>query len=155
MVLRSSTGFKITNAGQMGKRMKKKVEVFHEEADVVRRIYSWYLTSSIGGKEIAKRLNEEGYKRRGKTWCANRVIDVLKDKAYCGRYYYNRRDKNKGRLKPQEEWVCIDVEPIISEDDWKKVEIIRKQRNPEKTNPAVTGSKTLLTGIAYCSLCGG
>jgi hypothetical protein len=48
------------------------------------------------------------------------------------------------------------VEPIIDEEIWTRAKALKESRAPSETriNPAITGSKTLLTGIAVCALCG-
>ncbi|UCE57136.1 MAG: recombinase zinc beta ribbon domain-containing protein [Desulfobacterales bacterium] len=50
----------------------------------------------------------------------------------------------------------IPVEPIIDETIWKKAKAQKELRTPAKSgrNPSVRGSKTLLTGLAVCGLCG-
>jgi len=67
------------------------------------------------------------------------------------RYRYDHKAK---KLKPEEEWIRIEVLPMISKEVWERAQGIRKEREPQTTNPAITGSKTLLTGIAFCDLCG-
>jgi hypothetical protein len=135
--------------------LKKKIVVNPEEAEVVRLIYRWYLTE-MGAKSIAERLNREGYDYRGKPWSKNRVLDIIGEEAYIGRYYYNRRVHKTNRLKPREEWIEIPVEPIIDEATWHRAKSLKEQRTPSESvvNPAVFGSKTLLTGIALCGKCG-
>ncbi len=135
--------------------IKKKLKVHPEEAEVIRLIYSWYL-EGLGAKAVAERLNSDGYSYRGKPWSKGRILDIVGDEAYVGRYYYNKKDGRTNRLKPPEEWIKIQVDPIIDEATWERVNVLKKERNPRRSesNPAITGSKTLLTGIAVCGLCG-
>ena len=136
-------------------KAKKRLAVHPDEAQVVRMIYSWYL-SYLGAKSIAERLNIEGYQYRGKLWSKNRILDIIGDEAYVGRYYFNKTDSKTRRLKPKEEWVLIPVDAIIDEDTWQRAKQLKKKRSPAKSrrNPAVESSKTILTGIAVCGLCG-
>ena len=136
-------------------RKKKSLQIHPEEADVVKRIYSLYL-DGLGAKAVAGRLNGEGLSYRGKPWSKGRILDIVGDEAYAGRYYYNKKDGRTNRLKPPEEWIKIPVDPIIDEVTWERVNTLKKSRDPRKpeSNSAITGSKTLLTGIAVCGLCG-
>ena len=135
--------------------VKKKIVVHPEEAEVVRLIYDWYL-SNMGAKAIAERLNSEARTYRGKVWCKNRVLDIIGDEAYVGRYYFNRKDKKTNRLRPRSEWIMIPVKPIVDSEVWERARAVKEERNPNRPdgNPAIA-TRTLLTGIARCGLCGG
>jgi site-specific DNA recombinase len=140
----------------MSKEKTKKLLAVHpDEARVVRMIYSWYL-SNMGAKAIAERLNVEGYSYRGRLWSKNRILDIIGDEAYVGRYYFNKTASKTRRLKPKDEWILIPVDAIIDEDTWLKARQLKIRRSPAKSrrNPAVESSKTVLTGIAVCGLCG-
>jgi site-specific DNA recombinase len=133
---------------------RKKITVHPEEAEVVRLIYKWYLEGQ-GGKGVAQRLNAEGILYRGRPWLKDRILDMIGDEAYIGRYYYNKRDHKTHRVKPKEEWVLIQVEPIIDQVTWERAKALKAERDPTQgANPAVVASKTLLTGLAVCGLCG-
>jgi site-specific DNA recombinase len=136
-------------------QVKKRLAVNPEEAMVVELIYSWYL-AGLGAKAIAQRLNEEGQLYRGKRWLKNRILDIIGDEAYAGVYFFNKRDKRKLQDKPREEWVPIEVPRIIDQVTWERAKALKGERYPgnPRANPAVTGSRTLLTGLAVCGLCG-
>ena len=135
-------------------KSKKRITINPEEAEVIRLIYQWYLTD-MGARAIAERLNKEGHSYRGKPWCKNRVLDIIGEEAYAGRYYFNRRDHKTHKPKPKKEWILIPVEPIVDEGTWTRAKELKELRAPSETraNPAVTGSKTILTGLAYCGRC--
>lgn len=140
----------------MGKeRSKKKLVPNPEEAETVRLIYKWYV-SGLGSKSITEKLNQEGYKYRGKKWQKARIIDIIGDEAYIGKYYFNKKDRKTNQLKPKKEWIAIDVEPIVDKDIWEKAKALKKERAPQTpgSNPALVTSKTLLTGLLYCEHCG-
>ena len=132
---------------------RKKITVHPEEAEIVRLIYKWYLEGQ-GGKAVAQRLNVEGKLYRGRPWLKDRIFDIIGDEAYVGKYYYNKRDHETHRAKPREEWVLIPVEHIVDEVTWERAKALKAERDPTKgVNPAVTGSKTLLTGGLLCAAC--
>jgi site-specific DNA recombinase len=137
-------------------KSKKKIVVNGEEAAIVKEIYSLYL-SGLEAKSIAQRLNVEGKLCRGRFWANSRILSILQDECYLGQYFYDRRDKKSNRLKPREQWVAIAVERIIDEETWLQTQRLREERNPgtPNGNPAIVGSKTLLTGLAVCGLCRG
>ena len=134
---------------------KKKLAVNHAEAEIIRLIYRWYV-EGLGAKAIAERLNREGHGYRGKLWSKNRVLDIIGDEAYIGHYFFNRTDSKTHRLKPREEWIEIPIEPIVDEGVWQRAKVLKADRTPADSarNPAVVGSKTLLTGLAICGKCG-
>ena len=133
---------------------RKKIAVHPEEAEVVRLIYQWYLEGQ-GGKAIAQRLNAEGKLYRGRPWLKDRIFDIIGDESYVGRYYFNKRDHKTHRPKPKEEWVLMQVEPIVDQVTWERAKALKEERDPTKgANPAAVASKTLLTGLAVCGLCG-
>jgi site-specific DNA recombinase len=133
---------------------RKKITVHPEEAEVVRLIYQWYLEGQ-GGKAIAQRLNAEGKLYRGRPWLKDRIFDIIGDESYVGRYYFNKRDHKTHRPKPKEEWVLMQVEPIVDQVTWERAKALKEERDPTKgANPAAVASKTLLTGLAVCGLCG-
>ena len=75
-------------------RVKRKLVVNPEEAEIVRQIYDYYITG-MGGKAIAERLNHEGFQYRGKPWAKNRILDIIGDESYVGNTFSTRRT---GRL---------------------------------------------------------
>jgi len=78
----------------------------------------------------------------------------LRNPIYIGNYYFNKKVHKTGEKKPEKEWVLINVDPIIDENVFKRVEGRRKARNPENVPPRVVNSPTLLTGLLKCGNCG-
>ncbi len=136
-------------------KAKKRLTVNPDEAEIIGLIYSWYL-SNMGAKSIAERLNNQGYLYRKKLWSKNRILDIIGDEAYRGRYHFNKKDSKTRQFKPKEEWIPIRVEPIIDDATWEKAKTLKKLRTPTKSgrNLSAELSKTLLTGLAVCGLCG-
>jgi site-specific DNA recombinase len=56
--------------------------------------------------------------------------------------------------RPREEWVAVSVPPIVSREEFERVQEILASRAPRKAAPRVTTSPVLLTGIANCATCG-
>ncbi len=152
-------GFRVTEVGQRGARMKKTLEVEPAEATVVARIHAMCLGREggtvMGLKRIVERLHSEGLTLRGKPFRTSTVHRILTSEAYTGTIWYNRICARTGAERPREEWVAITVPEIVSREDFDRVQAILAARAPSKTAPRVTTSPVLLTGLARCATCGG
>ena len=147
-------GFQTKRVNDSGGNLKNAVAINEAEASVVREIFRLY-PSGMGAKAIAKRFNERGVPYRGKVkWDRQRILDILGQPAYVGRLYFNRENHRERTLKPESEWVLFGVPPIVDENTFKQVEEIKRMRDPNQTNPAITASPTLLSGLVKCGLCG-
>lgn len=112
-----------------------------EEAKVVRGIYKLYLNEGIGVRSIARLLNKEGYQtRRGAEWSMVTVRDILRNHAYIGTY------RRFGLRIPGS------YRPIVSADEFKRVQDRMQSRSPAKRRPR--SDPFLLSGILYCGHCG-
>lgn len=138
-------------------KKKKRAEINHAEAEVVRNIFGYYLNGhtgkEMGAKEIAQYLNMQGISLRGTQWNKSRVHEVLANRAYVGEYYFNKRENKSNCLKPESEWILLNVEPIIDSVMFDTVRARRESRTPAKIAPRVLNSPNLLTGIIKCDIC--
>ena len=154
-----------------------KLIIDSEAADVVRKIFRLYL-QGYGVDNIAKRLDaakilppaeykrQNGYpafmparrsSRYAPAWQAATVTRILKNEIYLGHLLQFRSKtidyKTKKRIDlPKEEWIrCENTHrAIISEEDFKKAEDIRKRR---KHFPKAN-KKNIFTGLLKCGQCG-
>ncbi|MDO8961495.1 MAG: recombinase family protein [Methylophilus sp.] len=143
--------------GCKGKK-KKVIDVDPMESVIVKQIYDFYLhgnnKGSMGAKEIATHLNQKNILMRTQKWNRSRVHEVLCNKAYIGEYYFNKRNNKTKRIKPQEEWIKLAIQPIIEADTFEAARIRRAERAPDKVPPRLVNSPTLLTGLLKCGCCG-
>jgi site-specific DNA recombinase len=152
-------GYKTVATEHIGNRgrKKKKLVIDKSEADIVQFIYQLYLDgyhgASMGMKSIAVYLNEKGYTMRGSEWRAQKVNEILSSPTYIGQFYFNKRDQNK-KLKPEEEWVCTTIAPIIERKLYEKVEIKRIGHQPKNSKPRLISSPIFLSGLLICGECG-
>lgn len=139
-------------------RKKKRAEIDPTEAAIVRNIFDYYLNGhqgrTMGPQDIAKYLNQQGTLLRGALWNKSRIFDVLTNTAYIGEYYFNKHDNKTHSLKPESEWIRLNVEPIITPEVFEAVRLRRESRSPEKTPPRVVNSRNLLIGLLKCGVCG-
>src|SRR6059036_497811 len=103
-------------------------EIQEAEAVVVQRIFDAYVGRDLTVRQIAKELTLDRTptsKNRGQ-WSWSAVDRILREEAYIGTYYYNRkqcvpidglygkkRQRFKCTMRPKEEWIPISVPPII------------------------------------------
>jgi DNA invertase Pin-like site-specific DNA recombinase len=146
-------GFRCESANDERGNAKKRIALNPSETPTVEEIYERYL-SLEGAKQIAESLNRKGATYRDRPWTKNTVLNILSDPAYRGTFYFNKFDHRTGTCKPKEEWIKIDIPSIVPDEIWERAQVIRREREPKRTNPAITGSKTLLTGICFCGICG-
>jgi len=72
----------------------------------------------LGRKKIASYLNENGHTRRGNIWRHQEVHVILRNRVYIGEYETFKRDTNKKRDRPKEEWVITQVPAIIGREEF-------------------------------------
>lgn len=132
---------------------KSKLELNPQEASLVKEIFELY-SRHRGAKKVSAKLNTQGrFDRNNRLWGKNRILNILSNTAYIGKYVFNKKDRKTNRLKDPSEWIPINVEPILDEALFNKVQDIRKQNEPKKTNPAILASPTILTGLLKCGKC--
>jgi site-specific DNA recombinase len=144
-------------AGTRG-RMRKKLVIDEDERTTVQKIYALYLAGDqgkeMGCKEIVNYLNKNGLLMRGQPWRIQKIHRILSDTLYIGVYNIFVRNSKEGTRRPPEEWITVDIPPIIDAETFRSVADRRKSRAPSSTPPRVTSSPTLLTGILKCGVCG-
>lgn len=147
-------------------------EINEKEAVVVRQIFDW-VASGVSMREVIRRLHRQGIlpkKQKRTIWTKGPLTRMLSDTTYIGKHYYNktesvetknprnpeqkyRRIKKGSRVvRPQEEWILVEVPRIVSDEAFNKVKkqleenVKFSKRNNRKNN-------YLLTGVIECE-CG-
>lgn len=126
-------------------RVGDKYVINEEQAETVRMIFDLYLTEEVGATKIANILCE---KRRisasGKIkWTSSNVTRVLANPTYMGYMAYGKSFSNnyleQKRINNHNAetymYVKGDFEPIVTEEEWKRCEEIRKRRRRELNLP--------------------
>lgn len=152
-------GYRAVEMGIQGnKGKKKKLEVEQAESTLVSKIFQLYLYGhqgqQLGARGIAAYCNDRGITFRGKRWHKSAVHDILNNRTYLGEFIFNRKEAKTGRIKPESEWITVNVEPIIDPELFEQVRQKLESRSPDKIPPRVVSSPTLLTGIVRCGSCG-
>jgi len=138
---------------------KTKIAPDEGESKIVRRIFDLYINGDkgrrIGIKRLTEILNQEGNLNRKGKWSKQTVQVCLSNPLYIGEYYFNKKNHRTGEIKDRDEWIRIPVEPLIEREIFEEARSIREIRQPtSKHPPSVTASRTLLTGILHCGICG-
>lgn len=131
---------------KVGTRREARMEVVPDESEVVRRIFSLYLTGEYGVNPIARDVGLS----------ANRVRRILLNPTYTGKIAYAKR---RGRSKhvssaTMDDWIITDGEhdAIISEADFQKAQRVRES-NTKRRGPMGT-THHLFSRMVYCGQCG-
>jgi DNA invertase Pin-like site-specific DNA recombinase len=83
-----------------------------EEVDVLKQIFSM-AAQGMGGKKIARTLNEQGIPT-GRRWSPSSVLAILRNEAYIGHRVWNKKSEVNGRKNPQSDWIITeDSHPAI------------------------------------------
>jgi len=135
-----------------------------ETAPVYRFIVEKFL-DGWGQLKIAKYLNQNGIpSKRGGKWYTSSVKVVLTNPVYLGITIYNTttlvRDpegRQKRVLRPREEWIIRynTHEPLITEEEFKKVQAIIQERRENDCKEWSCERKYLGSTLLRCAACGG
>ncbi len=153
VLTRAELGKQIGGQAPFGfKYVDKKLTVNPDEAPIRKLMFELFLEHKRK-RTVARLLNDKGYRtRRGGLFTDSTVKRLLSDPVAKGLQIMNRKDSNN-KPKPKEAWFFHNVEAIVSEETWEKVnQIIKKQAkiNAKPLNTLVH----LFTGFAFCH-CGG
>ncbi|WP_246701437.1 recombinase family protein [Rhodopseudomonas sp. BR0G17] len=101
-------------------------------------------------------MNEHGHRtRKGARFGIATIHTILTNTVYVGQWVFNKRDSRTLRDKPVDQWIIVEVPPIIGRDEFDSVQATLKAHNPRVTAPRVVTGPILLTGVASCASCGG
>lgn len=146
-----------------GKKKCHTLEIFEEEAQIVRMIFDWYVNEDLGRVTIAKRLNDLGIKtRKGGLWAQDTIKTILENDHYIGKVRWNWRktvqiveDGDIRKVRPKTEigeYFVFDgkQDPIVS------VELFAAAREKQGRNhraKPTTKVRNPLAGLLFCQ-CG-
>ena len=141
--------------------------IVEEEAKVVRLIYQWYTIGDgdngpLSAYAITKALTEaqiptpgdkradipkkQGYGR----WNKSTVARILTREAYCGIWYYGKRNRN--RSNPQPTLIPVDVPAIVERDTWEAAQ--RQRAKNAEMSTRNQKHNYLLSRRTLCGTCG-
>lgn len=135
--------------------VNKSLIINTSEAHVVREIYD-LAEQGLGYKAIVNRINSSGYtSKKDKSFSVNGIKKILKNPMYIGKIRYNQLENwsEKRRHGKNPNYLLVDGEhePIISEEQWEKVQAIMHKRSYK---PSRCGEPYILSGLLKCPRCG-
>ncbi|RRY11862.1 recombinase family protein [Brucella anthropi] len=153
-------GYRIIAAETRGQRTKKKIEPDPLLIDNVKLIFRLARVGDgdgpMGSRQIAGYLNDRGIRTQtGGRWGVGGVHQILTRETYIGKHRFNVSSWRKGVKKPADEVVEVEVEPIITVEEFEEVQAIMRSRSPQLRAPRFVSGPTLLGGVAFCADCGG
>lgn len=126
-----------------------------KEAPIRKKMFDLFLEHRRVGT-VARLLNEAGYRTRsGKLFGKTAVERLLTDPTAKGLHrlnYTTARGGNGVALKPEEEWVFTEVEPVVSAEVWDRCHSILEERE-RKAKPVSRKPVQIFAGVTYCT-CG-
>ena len=130
------------------------------EAEAVRLIFRLYVHEGIGAPLIAQHLESEAVPMRNpdKRWHHSHIHRILNNETCRGTWWYGRtrqiatEDGLKVYEQPKDTWVGVPFPPLVDEQTWERVRVLKKQRLLRaKRN---TKLFYMLQHIVKCAECG-
>ena len=149
---------------------KATLEEDSEKAQTIRLIFYTFANESLSLQGLAERLNRLHIPtpRGGDRWRASTLGVMLRNEAYIGKLHQFRKYHVEPRmrrqpstrikktslvLRPEEEWITVNVPSLVP------VELFEAAQRKLDTNAELSRRNTkreyLLSGLLYCSQCGG
>lgn len=150
-------GYKMVNNGRNNYKGKPVLDITVDEegeAPVVRLIFFLARERNMGCWNVAKYLNDNGYKtRRGGLWTNSHIKQILTNKLYKGYYELKGKKENRDSSKIISPFMPELV--IIPEEEWNATREAMNNRTYRKKGIKNTNYGTmLLSGLMFCGYCG-
>lgn len=128
-----------------------------EEAEIIKTIFDLYVNRKWGLFDIARHLNELGYKTSHNKQFERRSIEyIIQNPSYCGMIRWNRTVNETNEIRPKSEWIITQGKhpAIISKELFEAAQKRWEQEyTPRGTRPPST-YRHWLSGIVKCPACG-
>lgn len=142
------------------------------QAKVVKQIFEW-IASGMSKHEVKRQLFEQGItppKGKREQWSGGTLDRMVRDTTYKGIHYYNKSEsvptknpqnpeqkyrkviKGSRKRRPMEEWLSVEVPPIVSPELFDKVQVqlaLHKRVNTRNNSK----NQYLVAGLVNC-VCG-
>ena len=151
------------------KLVEGELQIADDEADLIREIFKMYLMPNMGINTVARRLNQQGFKKKVRNNAntdrigSSFVKSVLDNPVYAGYLPYGRRKtekiegtRNETHVVKQDEYELFDGrhEAIISKEIWEKAKSKREETGYAHEKRFSLEHAHILSGILKCPKCG-
>ena len=151
-------GYRVVDKGNKNNKGKNILdyEIHPEHAEIVKEIFNMSIEKNMGARRIARWLNDNysHLLKKSKYWNYQGINYIFNNPIYKG--YFRMYFKNLDELviSPKQEHLAI-----ITEEIWdKNQEVVQSRKINNKpgvsTRKGPTSGRVLLSGLAYCGLCG-
>ena len=132
---------------------RRRLVVVEKEAAAVKEIFEMYLTGRYSMADLAKYLNDSGFRNyRGSLFGEETIRSMLENIIYCGFVIYNNRATREVEKYPGTH------EPIISIELFNKMSAYRAQKADRYSRQVSNGEKLknhyLVQSLVCCAECG-
>lgn len=142
-------------------KQTSQLEIEPTTADIVKRIFNEYISTTHGAQSICDRLNAEGIPSpNGLQWHTSAIYFILKHSIYTGTFYGNSErhvkvgpSKWERSPKPRDEWIPLKAPTIIDKETFDLAQTLIDKKRTYKTWQR-RENKYLLQGVLYCGKCG-
>ncbi len=137
-----------------GKNQHSKLERDPENWDTARRVWD-YLLEGRSGKGTAMKMNLDGLRTaKVNLFSTEAVLDIARNEAYLGHVVRGKRSRSK-YLSQEETERCDNAhEPMVTQDEWDRVQELIAGRTREARAPRSHGSPNIFSGKVFCGVSG-
>ena len=141
------------------------LEINEYEANTVRKMYELFLEEGYGTLKIAEYLNKNGVltkKQQRANWYQKTVIDILRNPIYTGKIVNGKTEvadfiTEKRRVIDAKDHIVVERPElrIVSDEDYKKVQMILKERSKSfNLENKRESTKYPFSNLIKCADCG-
>jgi len=137
----------------------KRLVIDTDAADNIRKVFAVAIEERGNVRRAAARLNAMGMRtRKGAMFCNTGLKRLLDDPVYVGRkranYAKSTGDGKHWTPKPENEWVFHEVPPIIPQEQWDQLRVLRVARQAGCNMSAPPKESRYLFGSVLWCQCG-